>query len=116
MLKIVTDVGVGKAVEEYLQQQGHDVLAVRELDPDMPDHDILALAVKEQRLVITMDKGFGELVYHSGEPHSGVLLLRLEDARSDEKVAVVKEIFNQYASALPNHFSVYQNGRLRIRH
>jgi hypothetical protein len=38
MLKIVTDVGVGKAVEEYLQQQGHDVLAVRELDPDLPNH------------------------------------------------------------------------------
>lgn len=65
-MKILTDVGVGKAVENYLQQEGHDVLAVRDIDPDMPDDDILALAVQEQRLVITMDKGFGELVYHSG--------------------------------------------------
>lgn len=114
-MKILTDVGVGKAVENYLQQEGHDVLAVRDIDPDMPDDDILALAVQEQRLVITMDKGFGELVYHSGQPHAGVLLLRLEDARSDEKVGVVKEIFAYHAVNLPKHFSVYQNGRLRIR-
>jgi predicted nuclease of predicted toxin-antitoxin system len=115
MLKILTDVGVGKAVEEYLEQLGHDVLPVRELDPQMPDSYILDLAVQEQRLVITMDKGFGELVYQSSQPHAGVLLLRLEDARSDEKVVVVQEIFLQHTADLPNHFSVYQNGRLRIR-
>ncbi len=37
-------------------------------------------------------------------------------AYAAELVEEEKEIFKQYASALPNHFSVYQNGRLRIRH
>jgi hypothetical protein len=33
------------------------------------------LAALEKRIVITMDKDFGELVYHSGMDHSGILLL-----------------------------------------
>lgn len=113
--RFLVDVGVGKAVEEWLRIQKYDVLAVRDLDPRMSDNDILALAVREQRLVITMDKDFGALVYHSRQPHTGVLLLRLEDAPSDEKVAVVQKIIAGYADKLPDHFCVYQNSRLRIR-
>ena len=114
-LRILVAAGVGKAVEECLRQQGHDVLAVRDLDPKMPDPDILALAVQQQRLVITMDTDFGELVYHSGQTHAGVLLLRLEHARSNEKVLVVHQIFSRHAAELPSRFSVYHNNRLRIR-
>jgi len=113
--KLLVDVGVGKAVEGWLRGAGHDVLAVRDINPRMPDADILALAVREQRLLITMDKDFGELVYRSGQPHAGILLLRLEGARSGEKVAIIQQIFSQYADQLPGHFSVYQHRRLRIR-
>lgn len=54
-MKLLVDVGVGKMVEKWLQAQGCDVLAVRDLDPRLPDSEILALAVQEQRLVITGD-------------------------------------------------------------
>ena len=114
-MKLLVDVGVGKMVEEWLQTQGHDILAVRDLDPRLPDSEILARAVREQRLVITMDKDFGELVYRSGQPHSGVLLLRLGEARSRKKVSVVRKILTQHAKQLTGCFAVYQGGRLRIR-
>ena len=112
-MKLLIDVGAGKAVENWLKIQGHDVLPVRELDPRMPDLNILTLAVREERMVVTMDKDFGELVYRSRQPHVGVL--RLEAARSDEKVAVVEEIFRKYEKQLLGSFAVYQSGRLRIR-
>lgn len=114
-MKVLVDVGVGKAVEEWLQAQGHDVLAVRDLDPRMPDAEILDRAVQEHWLIPTMDKDFGELVYRSGRPHAGVLLLCLEAASSTEKVAVVEQIFQQYGQKLPGRFAVYRRGRLRIR-
>ena len=72
----MVDLGVGKSVEEWMRHAGYDVLGV----PRMSDAEILALAVREQRIVITMDKDFGELVYHSGREHVGVLLLRMEEA------------------------------------
>jgi predicted nuclease of predicted toxin-antitoxin system len=114
-LQVLTGVGVGRGVEDWLRSAGHEVKAVRDVNPRMDDDDILAWAVGEQRLVLTMGKDFGELVYHSGQSHAGILLLRLEDAASDEKVRVVREIFTQRGRELAGHFSVYQNGRLRIR-
>jgi len=114
-LKLLIDVGGGKAVENCLKTQGHDVLPVRDLDPRVPDLNILTLAVREERMVAIMDKDFGELVYRSRQPHAGVLLLRLEAARSDGKVAVVEEIFREYEKQLLGNFTVYQSGHLRIR-
>ena len=36
-LKFLVDFGVGKKVEEYLQEQGYDTKAVRAIDTRMPD-------------------------------------------------------------------------------
>ena len=114
-VNVLVDVSAGQAVADAIAALNHDVEFVRDRDPKMPDVDILRWAVREKRLVVTMDKDFGELVFRSGLDHSGVLLLRLEDARIAEKVRVVTELFTQFADRLANQFSVYRDGRLRIR-
>jgi predicted nuclease of predicted toxin-antitoxin system len=114
-VNILVDVSAGQAVADAIRHLGHDTQFVRDRDPKMPDTNILTWAVGEQRLVVTMDKDFGELVYRSGQPHAGVLLLRLEAARTAEKVRVVTDILTTYGNQLPGHFAVYQDGRLRIR-
>ena len=114
-MKILVDVSAGDAIANALRALGHDVLIVRDRDPRLPDADILTWAVVDGRLVVTIDKDFGELVFRSKQIHVGVLLLRLDDARNAEKVRVVEEIFNNHADQLPGCFSVYLDGRLRIR-
>lgn len=111
----MVDVGVSIKVEDFLIQNRYDTLCVRNLNPRMPDSEILELATKEKRIVITMDKDFGELIYNSGKNHSGVLLLRLEDETADNKLNTVKMIFETHLNDLENNFCVYQNGRLRIK-
>jgi predicted nuclease of predicted toxin-antitoxin system len=114
-LKFLVDVGVGKKVEEYLLEKGYDTKAVRSLDQRMPDREIVRLAASEKRMVITMDKDFGELVYHSGMEHCGILLLRLEDATGSEKQQVIAKILTKYADNMKNNFCVYQNQKFRFR-
>ena len=114
-MKTLVDVSAGQAIADSLRSLGHDVQAVRDRDPRMSDADILTWAVAEGRLVVTFDKDFGELVFRSKQPHAGVLLLRLDDARTAEKVRIVEEIFTKHANDLPGRFAVYQDGRLRIR-
>jgi predicted nuclease of predicted toxin-antitoxin system len=114
-LKLLVDVGVGKKVEKWLLNQGYDIKSVRDIDPRMPDKEILKIAVSEGRMTISMDKDFGELVYNSGLLHAGVLLLRLENARSDEKIKIVEKILKKHSYKLPNKFCVFKDGRLRIR-
>ena len=115
VLKFLIDVGVGRKVEEYLTKQGHDVATIRDIDPRMSDSDIIRLSALQSRVIVTMDKDFGELVYHSSLEHSGVLLLRLEDATGAQKVRVVADIMKGYSTHLPNSFCVYQSNKFRVR-
>jgi predicted nuclease of predicted toxin-antitoxin system len=114
-IKFFVDVGVGKKVKEYLLEKRYDTKSVRSLDQKMPDQEIIRLAALEKRIVITMDKDFGELVYHSGMDHCGILLLRLEDATGLEKQQVVAKILAKYADNMKNNFCVYQNKKFRFR-
>ena len=115
ILRFLIDVSVGTGVEEYLREEGYDTKAVRDIDSRMEDEEIVRIAVSEERMIITMDKDFGELVYHFSMRHCGVLLLRLEDAMGTEKVQVVRQIIEEYPSQIRHKFCVFQNGRLRIR-
>ena len=81
----------------------------------MSDQEIIKIAAGEGRMIITMDKDFGELVYHSLLDHCGVILLRLEDATGTDKLEVVKEIISKYSQKIKNHFCVYQKGKFRVR-
>jgi len=94
--KFLVEEGVGNIVEAWIESQGFDVLRVRKINPKMSDIEILKIANKEKQIVITMDKDFGELVFGSKKKHQGVLLLRLEDATSAEKLEIVKEIFSKH--------------------
>ena len=114
-LKFLIDVGVGKKVENWLNAQGYDTKSIRKLDPRMPDDEILKLATRENRMVLTMDKDFGELVFSSNFSHAGILILRLEDFNSAQKVNVVQKIMQQYQTKIIGKFCVYKDNKLRIR-
>src|SRR5436853_5990447 len=63
----------------YLKKQGHDVRAIAtDYTPGIEDEEVLKIAKNEQRILITNDKDFGELVFRYYHPHAGVLLLRLK--------------------------------------
>ena len=114
-IRLLVDVCVGRNVERWLRENGYDILCVREINPRMKDREVLKIAVNEERMILTMDKDFGELVFNSEMPHSGVLLLRVADAPADEKINVLKKILEDFANELPGNFCVFRNGRLRIR-
>ena len=114
-LRFLVDVGVSKKVEVWLLENDYDIKAVRDVNPKMKDIEVLKLATDEHRMVITMDKDFGELIYNSGQPHARVLLLRLGSAKAKEKVMIVEKILSAYGDRLVNHFCVFQNGKLRIK-
>ncbi len=113
--KFLVDVNIGKKVEQWLLENKYDIKAVREIDARMSDKDVLKIAVSENRIVITIDKDFGELVYNLGMSHSGVLLLRLEDANADEKVKTLEKILTEHQDKLSGNFCVFQHGKIRIR-
>ncbi|MGH6949975.1 MAG: DUF5615 family PIN-like protein [Vitreimonas sp.] len=71
-----------------LRAAGHDVDWMRETAPGESDAQVIARAVAEQRILLTFDKDFGELAFHSKLPATcGVLLFRIPTP-SAEAIAV----------------------------
>ena len=92
-MKFVADENLGIRVPKYLKGLGFDIISVIELAKGKPDVDILALANKQDRILITLDKDFGELLFKEKLIHSGVILLRLKDESVENKKKVlVKEL------------------------
>ena len=114
-LRLFVDTSLGLSLEDCVRNSGHDATFVRDIDPRLPDSAILELAVRNHRMVLTMDKDFGELVYRVGRGHRGVLLLRMEDQSAAVSAPTVARLLQDYSELLENHFAVYQGGRLRIR-
>ena len=97
-----------------MRADGHDVLSVRDLDPRAPDETVLRWAVEQQRLLVTMDKDFGEMAARTPGAHGGVLVLRTEAAAGEEKAQVLRNILRTHGEAVIGRLSVYRAGRLRL--
>ena len=97
-MKVLLDTCVwGGAVKE-LRSAGHDVIWAGEWDVDPGDEEILARAHCEGRVLITLDKDFGELAIVRRIPHSGILRLVLRPARQQGLVAV--RVLERYGDEL----------------
>ena len=77
---------------------GHDVRAASEIAPGAGDEDLLALAYNEQRVLVTDDKDFGELVYRRGLPH--FCIIRFFRTSEAERVAAMHKLIERHSSAL----------------
>lgn len=62
-MKFLIDRCAGHRLAEWLRQQGHDVLELRERGPDPGDRTLLEWAAADERVLVTMDKDFGEFLF-----------------------------------------------------
>lgn len=98
-----------------LRQSGHDVLWIREAAPGSSDTALLSRARAEERLLITFDKDFGELVFHRGLSASyGVVLFRI----AQPSAAVVAQRVTAILSSRTDwqgQYSVVEEHSVRMR-
>lgn len=114
-MKLYADEGVDRQIVVVLRAAGFDVAYAAEIDPAVADEFILEKAVAEDRLLLTSDKDFGELVYRLGKASAGVMLIRLAGLSTDLKARLVVEAFASRSEELPGSFSVLAPGQLRVR-
>jgi len=114
-MKFIADEGVDSQIVNKLREHGHDFLYVVEFDAGASDSDILNFANQEDRILMTRDKDFGELVFRLKKIHSGIILNRLFQLDSDKKAEIVMEVVNKYMEELLGSYTVIQPGRVRIR-
>lgn len=83
----------GGAVSE-LSDMGHDVVWSGSWERDPGDRAILETAFSQGRILVTLDKDFGELAILKGMPHAGII--RLTGFRSSQMAAVLDHLLRAY--------------------
>lgn len=114
-MKLVADESVEGPTVSALRTAGHTVLFIAETSPGIEDAEVLVIARREQALLLTADKDFGELVFRNREPHCGVLLIRSPVDDLDDNAANTVAAVNQHGAELLNRFSVLAGRALRVR-
>jgi predicted nuclease of predicted toxin-antitoxin system len=113
-MRFLIDVNASGALAEWLVQLGHDVTRVGERDPRLADDDILQWAVEEQRILVTTDKDFEDMIWQRGMSHSGIL--RLENLPRAERQVLLEEVLRQHGQDLASGAIVIaEKSKFRIR-
>lgn len=111
----LVDESTGIKVAQFLQSKGFDTLYVGENYAGTSDEDLLVIAQKEQRILITNDKDFGELVYRRKLPSSGVIFLRLKKDTPSNRTIYINYLLENFLHLLSKHFIVVTEGKIRVR-
>ena len=114
-MKYLVDESVEFGVVLFLRKKGYDVLSVAEEFPSGKDCAILAEAFRQNRILITNDKDFGELIFRNKLAHKGVILLRLFKETAKEKSKKLQVLLKQYTDKLEGNFVVVTDLKIRIR-
>lgn len=100
---------------EMLRARGPDVRYAAETDQRAADSDLLLLAVEEQRIVVTEDFDFGELLIRDRLKGLGAIILFLPDADSAERAARLAKVLDTPGFVGAGFVTVVTSRRFRQR-
>jgi predicted nuclease of predicted toxin-antitoxin system len=109
-VRFLADESCDFAIVRALRSAGFDVAAVVDISPRALDQAVIDMAVQQDRILVTEDKDFGQLVYASGQPSAGVILLRFPAGVRSQMAAAVLELLRRYGDTLAGGFAVVQPG------
>lgn len=112
-MRFLVDESTGKRLAELLRKHGHDVIFVGDVMPNSIDEEVLAAAEKENRVLITDDKDFGELVFRLQRPSKGVVLLRFATTQPEVRIRFLENLLE--STKIEGSFVILKEGVARIR-
>ena len=111
-MKFLVDHCAGRRLAEWLRAEGHDVFDAGE-ESDPGDRTLLERAAAEGRILVTLDRDFGRLVYVGGAVHAG--LVRLPDVPVRARHALMAEVLQEHRETLDRQALVtVRGGRIQV--
>jgi predicted nuclease of predicted toxin-antitoxin system len=114
-MRFLLDESVDVRLAGFLRSLGHDCAIIGQAFPSsLNDLAVLAIAFREARVLITLDRHFGKLVFSDGQPHAGVVYLRLRDEPIEVYRDRLRVVLDQHAQEL-GQFVVVDAQHIRVR-
>jgi predicted nuclease of predicted toxin-antitoxin system len=117
-VRFLIDEALQDAVAYRLAEEGHDASHVRALGlAGCTDDEVMALALAEERVLVTTDTDFGTILALTGATGPSVLLLRGVGDSTPERVAALLTVLPRVDDELSQGtVVVVEEDRYRIRH
>jgi len=114
-MKFVADECCDRALVELLRSQGHDVFSISESKPGIEDEHVLRISYDEDRILLTEDKDFVELVYRLRKPSAGIILLRISVEERFLKCSLLEKLLLKYCDRIRGYFIIVNKHKYRFR-
>jgi predicted nuclease of predicted toxin-antitoxin system len=118
-VKFKLDENLPVSSSAILTSAGHDVdTVIQEGLIGAPDQDVVAAATAAAgRILISLDRGLGDIRAYPPGSHAGIVVLRLSDQSAAAAVKAVSDLATlTNPDSLARAVAVLQRGLLRIRH
>jgi predicted nuclease of predicted toxin-antitoxin system len=112
--RFLADESCDFAVTRQLRSEGHDVVAVTEIQQRSIDSELMEMAYREDRILLTEDKDFGWLAFVAHAKNPGVVLIRFPASARSSLPQAISQLVARFESRLRGSFIVLSPGSVRI--
>ncbi len=99
-----------------LREKGYDTASITEDSPGIEDTEVLARAADEQRVILTFDRDYGELIYRLRlRSPKGVIYLRFRPHTPEEPALLLLNLFWREGLLFEERFTVVDRDQIRQR-
>jgi hypothetical protein len=101
------------SVVRALRSAKHDVVAIAEIALRSEDDEVREKALSDDRILITEDKDFGQLIYVAMRRTGGVIFIRFPAGERRYLAEAAVDLVKSRGKRLVGNFTVIQPGRVR---
>jgi predicted nuclease of predicted toxin-antitoxin system len=99
-----------------LRAEGHDVAAILRDSPGIADDEVLARAVHEDRIILTFDRDYGELIFQRKlPPPPGIVYFRFIPRTPEESAERLIQLLAVPGLMVEGRFSTVERDQVRQR-
>jgi predicted nuclease of predicted toxin-antitoxin system len=107
MTAFLSNENIPKATVVLLRENGHDVVWIAEDFPSIKDEVVLEIAALQQRILITFDSDYGELIFNRRmRSPKGVAFFRLTGFSPESPAKLILSYLSVSESIFDGYFSV----------
>jgi predicted nuclease of predicted toxin-antitoxin system len=100
----------------YLRNKGYDITSIGEDYSGISDKIVLEIAESEQRIILTFDRDYGELIYkYNYKPTKGIIYLRIDTYEPTEPAVIVGELLQIHKIDTERMLTVFDGNTIRQR-
>ncbi|MBI4305133.1 MAG: DUF5615 family PIN-like protein [Chloroflexi bacterium] len=115
-MRFLADESCDIRVAQALRRAGHDVVVIFETARGTPDPEVLEIALKDSRILLTEDRDFGQLVFAGGyRSVPAVLYFRCRQSDRASLPAAIVGLVSRLGPKLERSFVVWTPRRVRVR-